>query len=106
MAHFAQIDENNVVIQVLVVEQEVIDTGDLGDSSKWIQTSYNNNIRGRFAGIGYTYDAAKDIFIEPQPYPSWTLDENNEWIPPVAQPKPDGLTMYRNWDEDTQEWVS
>jgi len=104
MAHFAQIDENNIVIQVLVVEQEVIDTGDLGDSSKWIQTSYNNNIRGRFAGIGYTYDAAKDIFIEPQPYPSWTLDGNNSWIPPVAQPAPDGDTIYINWDEDTQTW--
>ena len=104
MAHFAQIDENNVVIQVLVVEQEVIDTGDLGDPSKWIQTSYNGNIRGKYAGIGDTYNIAKDIFIEPQPWPSWTLDENNEWIPPVAQPAPDGDTMYRNWDEDTQTW--
>ncbi len=104
MAHFAQIDNNNIVVQVLVVEQEVIDTGDLGNPSKWIQTSYNHNIRGRYAGVGYTYDNVKDIFIEPQPYPSWTLDGNNEWIPPVEQPAPDGDKLYLHWNEDTQTW--
>lgn len=104
MAHFAQIDENNIVIQVLVVEQEVIDSGEFGDPSKWIQTSYNNNIRKRFAGVGYTYDAEKDIFIEPQPYPSWTLDENEEWIPPVECPAPDGDKLYRTWNEDSRKW--
>ena len=109
MAHFAQIDDNNIVIKVLRIEQEVIDTGKFGDTSKWVQTSYNGNIRGRFAGIGYTYNDEKDIFIEPQPYPSWRLDENNEWIPPIGKEQPapdfDNNKHYVNWNEDAQAWV-
>lgn len=88
MAHWAEIDENNVVLRVLVTDNDdpngdegyqwLVDT--LG--GRWIQTSYNNNFRERYAGVGYTYDEALDIFIRPQPGPEWTLDENHEWQPP------------------------
>ena len=104
MAHFAQIDENNIVIEVLSVEQAEIDSGLLGDPDTWIKTSYNANIRGRFAGIGFTYDAVKDEFIRPKPFPSWALDEDNEWQPPVAQPAATVANKYVHWDEAKQEW--
>ena len=112
MAHFAQIDENNTVIQVIVVEQEVIDTGLFGDPAAWIQTSYNTYggvhilggtpFRKNYAGIGYTYDLDRDAFISPKPYPSWLLDEDTcEWNSPVTEPT-DG-EMY-DWNEETQSW--
>ena len=65
MSHFAEIDDNGLVKRVIVAEQDFIDSGAVGDAANWIQTSYNNNIRKQFAGIGYTYDAAKDKFISP-----------------------------------------
>ena len=102
MSHFAEIDDNGLVKRVIVAEQDFIDSGAVGDAANWIQTSYNNNIRKQFAGIGYTYDAAKDKFISPQPYASWSLDANDDWQPPVAMPE-DGKN-YR-WDEDTTNWV-
>lgn len=116
MAHFAQLDDNNVVTQVIVVANEellfegvenetqgVIFCRSLfGNDTKWVQTSYNGNIRKRYAGIGYTYDADKDAFIAPQPYPSWTLDENTDWQPPVAMPE-DGKAYA--WFEPNQEWI-
>ncbi len=80
MAHFARIDENNIVQEVLVVDNSQEHRGqdflanDLGLGGRWIQTSYNNNFRKQYAGIGYTYDETKDIFVSPQPFPSWTLD--------------------------------
>ena len=113
MAHFAQIDENNTVIQVIVAEQDVIDTGLFGNPSSWIQTSYNTHsgehsqggtpLRKNFAGIGYTYDVARDAFIAPQPYASWMLDEDTcLWAAPTSMPT-DGK-IY-NWDEATTSWV-
>jgi len=112
MAHFAQIDENNTVLQVIVVEQDVIDTGLFGDPAAWIQTSYNTYggvhilggtpFRKNYAGIGYTYDLDRDAFISPKPYPSWLLDEDTcEWNSPVTEPT-DG-EMY-SWNEETQAW--
>jgi hypothetical protein len=110
MAHYAFLDENNVVTEVIpgVNETEVID----GLSpEEWYgnfrgqvckRTSYNNNIRKQYAGIGYTYDAVKDQFVAPQPYASWTLDSNNDWQAPVAYPA-DG-DIY-SWDEAKQGWV-
>ena len=71
------------------------------DGVAWKQTSYNNNFRKQYAGKGFTYDAAKDKFIQPQPYPSWSLDGNDDWQPPVAYPD-DG--KYYVWDEATQAW--
>lgn len=115
MAHFAKIDENNIVIQVIVVADSDCNGGNFPESEDsgaafcnnllggtWKQTSYNNNFRKRYAGIGYTFDAENDMFIAPQPYPSWTLDAEGDWQPPVAMPD-DGKPYY--WDEETQAWV-
>ena len=113
MSHFAQIDENNIVTQVIVIEQDVVDTGLFGDPNSWIQTSYNTSggvhllggtpLRKNYAGIGYTYDSTRDAFIPPKPFNSWTLNETScLWEAPIAMPA-DGK-MYR-WDEDTTAWV-
>ena len=113
MAHFAQIDENNIVINVLVIEQDMVDTGLFGEPSKWIQTSYNTYggvhalggtpFRKNYAGIGYTYDVSRDAFIPPKPYVSWVLNEDTcLWDAPVPMPT-DGK-MYR-WDEATVSWA-
>ena len=112
MAHFAEIDSNNEVIQVLVVDNEQEHRGqkfladDLGFGGTWIQTSFNNNFRKRFAGVGHTYDEVADVFIHPRPYPSWTLDEGYEWQPPKAQPDagPKHALAF-DWDEDAGQWV-
>jgi len=107
MAHFAQIDENNIVTQVLVVPDNAEDRGqdylanDLALGGTWIQTSYNNRIRKNYAGIGFSYDPVNDWFVAPQPYPSWSLDENAQWQAPVAYPT-DGV-MYV-WNEDNKDW--
>lgn len=107
MAHFAQID-NNIVTRVVVVDNSIEDRGaeflskDLGLGGIWIQTSYNNNFRNVFASIGYVYDEVDDVFYPPQPYPSWTLDEQYIWQPPVPCPE-DGNEYY--WNEDTIEWI-
>lgn len=102
MSHFAKIDSNNIVTQVIVAEQDFINSGAVGDSFLWIQTSYNNNFRKNFAGIGYTYDKTRDAFIPPQPFPSWTLNEETcLWECPVAYP--DDGNMYV-WNEIDQQW--
>lgn len=107
MAHFAEIDENNIVQRVLVVDNTLEHRGadflanDLGLAGNWIQTSYNNNFRKQFAGIGYTYDANADVFITPKPFPSWSLDENFDWQPPIPRPK-NGLWY---WDEPSLSWL-
>lgn len=105
MAHFARI-ENNLVTEVLVVANDLEYKGadflvnDLGLGGTWVQTSYNNNFRKQFAGIGYTYDPVNDVFIQPQPYPSWSLDENFDWQPPT--PRPEGIGWY--WNEEELTW--
>ena len=113
MSHFAEI-KDGVVQQVIAAEQDFIDSGSVGDPSKWVQTSYNHNFRKQYAGIGYTYDEVNDIFITPQPYPSWTLDSNHDWIPPIPFP-PDYISNkrflpfseeYTFWNEDTLSWDS
>jgi hypothetical protein len=117
MAYFAKLDENNVVLQVTSVHNnELLQDGveveskgvqflvDLfGENANWKQTSYNNRIRKNFAGVGYTYDAARDAFIPPQPYPSWVLNEFTcLWDAPTPMPT-DGQ-LY-DWDEPTTSWV-
>ena len=110
MSHFAKIDSNNIVTEVIVAEQDFINSGAVGDSFLWVQTSYNNNFRKQFAGIGSTYDKVNDVFIAPQPYASWTLDSNHDWQAPTPLPadaqfditKPD-LKRY-DWNEDTKAW--
>jgi len=115
MAHFAELDENNTVLQVIVVHNnELLDTSGNESEAKgvefcstlfghtnWVQTSYNNNIRKQFAGTGYTYDSDKDIFVAPSPYPSWSLDDNSDWQAPTPMPEDDN--MY-SWNEETQSW--
>ena len=116
MAHFAQLDENNVVTQVIVVANS--DTADASGVEKehigaafcerlfggtWKQTSYNGNKRKNYAGIGYTYREDIDAFVPPKPFASWLLNEATaQWEPPVAMPDDGG--MY-SWDEDNQAWV-
>jgi len=113
MAHFAQIDETNTVVQVIVAEQDFIDSGAVGDPTKWIQTSYNTQggihtqggtpLRKNYAGIGYTYDSDLDAFIPPKPFNSWVLDEEScLWEAPVAYP---GDEQVYQWDEDTLSWI-
>ncbi len=103
MSHFAEIDNNNIVQRVIVAEQDFINSGAVGDSFRWVQTSYNNNFRKNYAGKGYTYDKTRDAFIAPQPFPSWLLDEDTcRWDAPT--PMPDDGKMY-DWDEDTTSWV-
>lgn len=113
MSHFAQIDSNNKVIQVIVIEQDVIDTGLFGPKESWIQTSYNTHggvhlqggtpLRKNYAGIGYSYDASLDAFIPPQPYASWVLDTNTcLWAAPVAMPQESD--KFYTWNESTLNW--
>ena len=113
MAHFAQI-ENGTVTQVIVVSNNELLVDGIEVESKgvefcqslfggiWVQTSYNNNIRKQYAGIGFTYDADADEFVAPQPFPSWSLDSNNDWQAPAPMPT-DGKDYY--WDEATTTWI-
>jgi hypothetical protein len=102
MSHFAKIDSNNIVTKVIVSEKNFINSGKVGDEFLWVQTSYNNNFRKNYAGVGYTYDKTRDAFIPPQPYSSWLLDEDTcRWDAPT--PMPDDSKNYR-WDEDTTSW--
>jgi hypothetical protein len=116
MAHFAQLDENNIVTQVIVVNNnELLDENGVEQESKgiafcqsllggiWKQTSYNGNMRKNYAGIGFTYDADRDAFISPSPFNSWVLNEETcRWEAPTPMPQ-DGK-MY-SWDENTVSWV-
>ena len=120
MAHFAQLDENNVVLQVIVVHNnELLDQNNqeqesigiafcqslFGQDIVWKQTSYNGNIRKNYAGIGYKYHADIDAFVPPQPYASWTLDANAQWQPPVAMPTDGTIENPYTWDEATTSWT-
>ena len=117
MAHFAELDSNNIVLRVIVVANEALEHKELPDSEThaleyihqwfgkdtiWKQTSYNGNFRRHFAGIGYTYDAQRDAFIPPKPYASWTLNEDTcNWECPVAYPTEGGPYT---WNETTKAW--
>ena len=102
MSHFAKLN-NNTVTEVIVAEQDFINSGAVGDSFLWVQTSYSGSFRKNYAGVGYTYDTTRDAFIAPQPYPSWTLVEDTcLWEAPVAYPTDD--KMY-TWDESTTNWT-
>lgn len=125
MAHYAQLDENNIVTQVIVVSNddctdangnEVEEIGIafckklLGEDTNWKQTSYNNNIRVRYAGIGYFYNEELDAFVTPQPFKSWVFDtETVDWVSPIG-PAPE-LTdeeietySWYVWNEENSEW--
>lgn len=110
MAHYAFIDENNIVVEVITGNDETETT----DGVYWeiyygvrrglrcLRTSYHGNIRKQFAGIGYSYNKTGDVFVSIQPFPSWILDENYDWIAPVPYPQ-DGNVYV--WNEATQTWV-
>jgi hypothetical protein len=108
MAHYAFLDENNVVTEVItgIDETELIESL---DTETWYgnfrgqvckRTSYNHNIRKQYAGIGYTYDSVADVFVAPQPYPSWSLDANHDWQPPTPKPE----EGFWSWNEETLSW--
>jgi hypothetical protein len=111
MAHFARI-ENNTVVNVIVVHNNELLVDGIENEQKgrdfchnllggeWVQTSYNNNFRKHYAGVGFTYDNVRDEFVATQPFPSWSLDSNNDWNAPT--PKPEG--DFR-WDESSLSWV-
>jgi hypothetical protein len=113
MAHFAKLDENNIVLEVNVVNNAVLDPADeegsgivfltewSGGYTNWKQTSYNGTFRKQYCGIGYRYDPVADVFIAPQPYPSWSLDADHDWQAPT--PRPTEGQWY--WDEEDLEWV-
>lgn len=118
MAHFAQLDENSLVLQVIVVANAAIDNLPFpesepvgvafcqtlfGTDTVWRQTSYNASFRKHYAGVGFTYDPVLDAFISPKPFPSWLLNTTTcEWEAPVPYPN-DGKSYY--WDEATLSWV-
>jgi len=107
VAHFAEIDENNIVLRVLVVSDDQETNGQtyladyLNLGGTWIQTSYNNRIRKQYAGIGYVYNPDADVFVSPQPFPSWSLNQNFDWEAPIT--KPFGTNVA--WDEENHRWV-
>lgn len=123
MAHYAQIDANNQVVQVLCISYDTLQTGLFGDPSKWLKTSYNTTngvhklggkpLRKNFAGIGYTYNEELDAFIPPRPpmMNSWVINENTgRWEPPIPRPTEEptelpSIANKYNWDETTQSWV-
>lgn len=112
MAHYAKV-ENGIVTNVIVAEQDFIDSGAVGDPSSWVQTSYNTRggqhvlggtpLRKNYAGIGYSYDSVLDAFVPPKPFPSWILNENTcLWEPPI--PRPSDEAKYFKWNEEDQLW--
>lgn len=118
MAHFAKINSENVVEKVVVVdnaditdengdEQESLGVSYLqnlyGADTNWVQTSYNKSFRNKYAGIDSIYIADADIFVHKSPYPSWTLDADNVWQPPVAEPESDYI---QTWDEENTQWTN
>ena len=122
MAHYAQIDKNNIVTRVIVIDEEVVNSGEFGNPLSWIQTSFNTfggkhslggtPLRKNYAGVGMTYDKDRDAFIPSQPYPSWILDENTcQWDAPLPYPLPEEKVAFSGsidhvyeWDEDNITW--
>lgn len=114
MAHYAFLDDNNVVTQVIVGVDEWEERNGITDweayyaerkGQRCVRTSYNGNIRKNYAGIGFTYDDDRDAFIPPKPYPSWLLDEDTcQWQPPIPYPESQTGDIY-DWDEEAADWV-
>lgn len=110
MAHYAFLDENNIVTQVIVgVDETDLIDGKMPEEwyenifgQKCLRTSYNNNIRGNFAGIGMIYNEELDAFLYPKPSENWVLDDNYQWVPPT--PYPGNENEIYGWDEETQSW--
>ena len=115
MAHFAKLNENNIVTEVLVIDNQILTQGgdteneelgiqflnELYKHPNWVQTSYNDNFRKQYAGVGMKYDPNNEVFIHPQPFNSWTLNSNFDWEAPVAYPTDHKFYI---WDEENQTW--
>ena len=117
MAHFAEINEQNIVTKVIVVHNnELLDNEQESETKgidfceglfghrNWVQTSYNGNIRYNFAGVGYTWDSENDAFYAPKPFASWSLNENYIWEAPVPYPDDASPEKIYEWDEDNLTW--
>jgi len=102
MSHFAEV-KDGIVQRVIVAEQNFINSGIVGDSFNWVQCSYNDNFKKQYPGKGFTYDSVNDVFITPQPYPSWSLNDNHDWESPIPLPDDAEFATYI-WNESTQEW--
>ena len=125
MAHFAELNSSNEVLRVVVISNDDVaaNGGDQSsqaetfvsnlvphstDGTSWKQTSYNNNFRKQYAGIGFTYDSSKDKFIIPKPFTSWQLNSNDDWIAPITYPNVNEISsnpVSITWDEDNQKWL-
>jgi len=125
MAHFAELNSSKVVLRVVVISNDDVNAngGELSAGAEtfvenlvphtsggttWKQTSYNNNFRKQYAGVGYSYDASKNMFIVPKPYASWTLNSSGDWEAPVTYPndvEEDGKPVDTSWDEDNSRWL-
>jgi hypothetical protein len=125
MAHFAELNSSNEVLRVVVISNDDVNSngGDYSTSAEtfvasivphqtggvsWKQTSYNNNARKQYAGVGYTYDSSKNKFIAPQPFNSWSLDSNDDWQAPVTYPSTDEVgsnILLIDWDESNLRWT-
>ena len=125
MAHFAELNNSNEVLRVIVISNDDVEAngGELSseaetfvasivphstDGTAWKQTSYNNNFRKQYAGIGDSFDSSKDKFIKPQPFSSWSLNSNDDWVAPVTYPtitEIDSKPVLISWDEDNQKWL-
>lgn len=108
MSCFAQIDENNVVVNIIAADQEFIDGGHVGDPTSWIECSMTGEIRGRYPGVGYIYNAELDEFMLPKPekFPSWIWDTNSGvWTPPIPFPGSREESTLFDWDEENGQWV-
>ncbi len=104
MSQYAKIYNDKIVTKVIRISQMEVNSGNFGDAFRWVQTSYNSNFRKNYAGIGFTYDRARDAFIAPQPFSSWTLNEDTcQWDSPVTRPT-EGID--HSWDEDNLTWIT
>lgn len=129
MAHFAELDQDSKVLRIIVIANSVLLVDNIeneekgilfckslfGENTKWVQTSYNNSFRKEFASVGFTYDVIKDKFLRPQPYPSWSLDKNDDWQAPIPCPETYTLGLKNEndepikdpyyWNESTLSWI-
>jgi hypothetical protein len=122
MAHFAELDNDDIVLRVVVISNDDLldENGDeqesigvsvckniFGESTKWVQTSYNNKFRKQYAGIGMKFDVSADLFYDPNPpYPSWVLSADFDWLPPVARPENEVEGRFWAWNEEDGNWES
>lgn len=100
--YFAEVDDAGIVLRVIVADQAFIDSGRVGDPSRWVRAAVDGSVRKNYPGIGYVYNRQRDAFTPPKPHPSWTLDQRDRWVPPRQKPASGGPFV---WDEQARDWV-